>query len=134
MKFTHYPQCDHKFILLWWLSFLLCFQRTKIVLAFYALWSSRDCWKAYPHLLLCVLLQSGSESHASSSFPRPELPIVQKPCKCFGTALSSSTAYYFWLRALLTWIQLHAFSTAAGVCLASTNHGRRAFLTLYLFT
>lgn len=62
--------------------------------------------------------------------PRPEPPAVQQPCKCFGSAPSSSTASSFWLGAPLTWIQLHPFSSAAGFCLASAKYGQRAFVAL----
>lgn len=82
-----------------------------------------------PHLLFCVLLQSGPERHPQPSLPWPKPPTIQKPSRYFGTALDSSSAPYFWLSAPLTWIQFHAFSTAVGFCWA--KHRWRAFLTLW---
>lgn len=79
---------------------------------------------------LSVLIQSGSESHASFSFQGLS-PIVQKSCRSLGMALSCSMAYYFSLGALLTWIQLYVFLNAAGIfVLARAKHELRAFLTL----
>lgn len=95
-----------------------------------ALRSFMDRWKTCSHLLLCVMLQSGPERLPSPSLPWPKPPTLQKPRKSFGTVLGSSTAPSFWLSALVTWIQFHASSTAAGFCLACEKHGWRAFLTL----